>query len=374
MSIRTPLTDVAAQFRELESEIAGAVMRVLRNGRYVLGEEVEAFEAEVASWLGVRHAIGVASGTDALVLALLAAGVGPGDEVITTPYTYAATAAAIVRVGATPVFADVDPLTLNLDPERVERALGPRTRAVLPVHLFGHPAPLPELGDIASRRGLYLIEDACQAFGARVGPRVAGTVGQAGCFSFFPSKNLGGAGDGGLVVTDDDALARRVRRLRNHGSDGEPYLHHEAGFNSRLDALQAAILRVKLRRVEDWNRRRRVVAGRYRALLSGLPVVLPAERAGYRHVYSVFCIRTPQRDAVRAALRAAGVDAAVHYPIPLHRQPAFAGRCRVAGPMEVAEAASRQALSLPMHPHLADDEVQRVAAVVRRALGCGGPR
>lgn len=363
---RIALCDVGAQFRELEAEVTSVVQRVLHSGRYILGGEVEAFEGEVARWLGVRHAVGVASGTDALLLSLIALGVGPGDEVVTTPYTFVATASSIVRVGATPVFVDIDPVTFNLDPERVAAAIGPRTRAILPVHLFGHPADMVALRDLADRHGLLLLEDACQAFGARIGDRTAGGLGHAGCFSFFPSKNLGGAGDGGLVVTDDGALADHVRRLRNHGSGRERYVHQELGFTSRLDALQAAILRVKLKRVEAWNERRRTLAALYDELLSGLPLRLPEARAGYHHVYHVYCIRSAKRDAIRKALAAAGVETAVYYPLPLHLQPALQGRCREVGNLEEAEAAARTALALPMHPYLSPDDVARVASVIRR--------
>lgn len=363
---QVPLFDAAAQTREIEPEIAAAVQRVLRSGRYILGNEVEAFENEVAQCLGVRHAVGVASGTDALLLSLIALGIGAGDEVVTTPYTFIATAAAIVRAGATPVFVDIDPVTFNLDPERVATAIGPRTRAILPVHLFGHPADMPDLRDLADRHGLALLEDACQAFGARIGEHAVGGLGHAGCFSFFPSKNLGGAGDGGLVVTGDEALADHVRRLRNHGSGRDRYVHEELGFTSRLDALQAAILRVKLERVEVWNERRRSLAALYDELLSGLPLRLPKERPGCRHVYHVYCIRTPSRDALRDALQAAGVETAVYYPLPLHLQPALHGRCRVVGDLQEADAAARTALALPMHPHLGPDDVARVASVIRR--------
>ncbi|MHB9146434.1 MAG: DegT/DnrJ/EryC1/StrS family aminotransferase [Symbiobacteriia bacterium] len=364
--IQVPLFDAAAQAREIEPEMAAAAQRVLQSGRYILGDEVEAFEGEVARWLGACHAVGVASGTDALLLSLIALGIGPGEEVITTPYSFVATATAIVRAGATPVFVDIDPVTFNMDPDRAAAAIGPHTRAILPVHLFGHPADMRALRDLADRHGLALLEDACQAFGARMSEDAVGGLGHAGCFSFFPSKNLGGAGDGGLVVTDDEALADHVRRLRNHGSGRERYVHQEIGFTSRLDALQAAILRVKLGRVEGWNERRRSLAALYDELLSGLPLRVPEALPGCHHVYHVYCIRSPRRDALRDALQAAGVETAVYYSLPLHRQPALQGCCRVAGDLIETEKAARTALALPIHPHLSRDELARVASVIRR--------
>jgi len=365
---KVSLCDVGAQFRDLEPEITGAVHRVLSSGRYILGDEVEAFENEVAQSLGVCHAVGVASGTDALLLSLLAMGVGPGDEVVTTPYTFVATAAAIVRAGATPVFVDVEPATLNMDPDRAVAAIGPRTRAILPVDLFGHPADMLALRELADRHGLWLLEDACQAFGARTGQDNVGALADAACFSFFPSKNLGAAGDGGMVVTNDHALADRIRMLRNHGSGKERYVHEALGFTSRLDALQAAILRVKLRHVEDWNERRRAAATLYDELLSNQPLLVPKEHPGYRHVYHVYCIRSERRNIIRAVLETAGVETSVYYPLPLHRQPALQGRCRVVDTLREAEASAHSALALPMHPYLEAQEIRHVASLVQKAL------
>jgi dTDP-4-amino-4,6-dideoxygalactose transaminase len=341
------------------------VAGVLASGSFVLGPNVSAFEREVADHLGVSHAVGVACGTDALHLALRAVGVGVGDEVITTPFTFVATGEAIRYTGATPVFADIDPGTFTLDPRAVERAIGPRTRAVLPVHLYGHPADLDALRALCDAHGLRLIEDAAQAFGASLGGRRVGGIGDLGCFSFYPSKNLGAFGDGGMVVTNDGALAERVRLLRQHGHVGG-YRHVEIGFNSRLDELQAAVLRVKRTRIDTWNERRNRIAISYHERLSSLPVSLPSVAPGADHVWHQYTIRTSRRDALRDALREQGVASVVYYPIPLHRQPAFVEQGDVSLPE--AEHAAAEVLSLPMHPHLTDADVDRVCDAVRRVF------
>lgn len=362
---RIPVLDLGPELAELGPELETAFRRVVASGHFILGPEVEAFEREVAAYLGVRHAVGVNSGTDALVIALRATGIGPGDEVITSPFTFFATPESVSAVGATPVFVDVDPETLNLRPDLVARALTPRTRAILPVHLFGHPADLEPLRALARERGLRLIEDVAQAFGATLGGRKVGTLGDAGAFSFFPSKNLGCLGDGGLVATDDDGVADAARMLRAHGARRK-YQNEVLGYNSRLDALQAAFLRVKLPRLDASNAGRREAAARYRALLEGTPdLVLPVERPGAVHVYHQFTVRVlgGRRDALKAALAAAGVDTMVYYPTPAHRLPVYRGF----GEFPVAEQAAGEVLSLPIWPTIPAGVQERVARAVRQA-------
>ncbi len=363
--LNVPMVDLRRQYLHLKAELDAAIHGVLDSTQFILGPEVEAFEREAADYLGTRYAVGCASGTDALMLALRGAGIGPGDEVVTTPFTFVATAEAIRYVGATPVFVDIDPDTFNLTAKAVEAALGPRTRAVIPVHLFGQPVEMEPLLDLAAARGLVVIEDCAQAFGAELHDRRVGSLGLAGAFSFFPSKNLGAYGDGGLVATSDEALYQRLRSLRNHGTTA-PYTHGEIGYNSRLDALQAAVLRVKLRHVDEFNARRRAVAERYDAGLAGLPLTLPARRTG-THVFHQYTLLTDRREALRQALREAGVASAVYYPIPLHRQPAFAPLC---GELRLprAEAAAQRCLSLPIYPELAPETVDRICEVVRQVF------
>lgn len=362
---RVPLYDPLPEVEALWADLQAAAERVLRSGRYVLGEEVEAFEAEVAAFLGVRHAVGLSSGTDALVIALRALGVGPGDEVVTTPFTFFATPEAISLAGATPVFADVDATTYNLDPDRVAAAITPRTRALLVVHLFGRPAPMEALRDLAARRGLALVEDAAQAFGATHEGRAVGAWGDAAAFSFFPSKNLGGFGDGGLLATDDDRVADAARALRAHGARRK-YHNEIVGYNARLDALQAALLRVKLPHVRAANAHRRAAAARYDAALADVPGIRPpAPDPG--HVYHQYTVRAmgPDRDRLRRALAALGVETAVYYPVPCHRLPPYAERPATC---PVAEQLARDVLSLPMGPHLTASQQEAVVGVLREAL------
>ncbi len=359
-----PMVDLHRQYLHLKAEIDAALHRTLDGTRFILGPEVEAFEREAAAYLGTRFAVSCASGTDALTLALRAAGIGPGDEVVTTPFTFIATAEAIRHVGATPVFVDINPETFNLSVEAVETALSPRTRAVIPVHLFGQPADMGPLARLAEAHGLIVVEDCAQAFGAHLNGRRVGGFGLAGAFSFFPSKNLGAYGDGGLIATDDQALDTRLRSLRNHGATA-PYTHTEIGYNSRLDALQAAVLRVKLRHIETFNARRRAVAERYDAGLAELPVQTPVRRTGH-HVFHQYTVLTDRRDALKTALQAAGVASAVYYPIPLHRQPVFQN-----GPVPSlpnAEAVAQRCLSLPIYPELPLETVDQICEVVRQAL------
>jgi dTDP-4-amino-4,6-dideoxygalactose transaminase len=347
-----PIVDVTAQYLSLQEQLDAAVRQVLAGGQFILGPNVAAFESEAAAFLGTPHAVGLNSGTDALVLALRALDIGPGDEVITSPFSFAATSEAIVANGARPVFADIDPATFNLDPAAVAAAVTPRTQAILPVHLYGLPAQIDEIVPIATRHGLAVVEDCAQAFGASFGEQRVGTIGDIGCFSFFPSKNLGAYGDGGLLTTRSEQIARRVRSLRAHGASVK-YHHDELGVNSRLDELQAAVLRVKLPHVERWNEQRAAVAARYREGIAGrADVALPGESAASRHVYHQFTIRIADRDAVQERLRAAFIQTMVYYPLPLHLQPLHSDLGYATGAFPAAESAAREVLSLPMFPEL----------------------
>lgn len=362
---RVPMADPAREYRELRTAIDAAVGRVLESGRYVLGETVEAFERAVAERLGVRRAVGVGSGTDALRLALVALGIGEGDEVVTSSFSFVATATTILDVGATPVFADVDPRTLNLDPDAAAAAVGERTAALLPVHLFGQMADMAAFEALAERHGLALIEDAAQAFGARDGAaRPAGGIGVASCFSFYPTKSLAAAGDAGMVVTGDPALADTLVRLRNHGRD-RTGVHAGPGTNSRLDALQAAILDAKLVRVDEWTERRRAHAAVYgEALLEVERIRPPGRRDGAGHIFHQYTVRTADRDGLRARFDDAGIDTAVFYSRPLHREPAVASRCRVVDSLEETERAAAEVLSVPVFAHLSEGELDRVRGVL----------
>jgi dTDP-4-amino-4,6-dideoxygalactose transaminase len=350
-----PLLDLRPQFEPLRAEVLAAIARVADSQQFILGPEVEAFEREIAAQLEVEHAIGVSSGTDAILAALMALGIGPGDEVITPTYSFFATAGCIVRLGATPVFVDIDAVTFNIDPEGVRRAVSPRTRAILVVHLFGLAADLDALREVAGQAGIPIVEDAAQAIGARFGSRQVGSFGVAGCFSFFPSKNLGAFGDGGLVVTNDAQLAREVRLLRNHGMDPK-YVHDRVGGNFRLDAIQAAVLRVKAPHLPHWTDLRRRNADRYRELFgeAGLDrhVEVPVEPTGRTHIYNQFVIRTAERDRLREHLTAARVGTDIYYPIPFHRQRCFAGVPSASGSFPVAERAAATALALPIYGEL----------------------
>lgn len=368
-----PFLDLKAQFDPIKDEIISSVVKTLESQRFILGPEVEAFESEFAEAASSSAAIACASGSDALLLALMALKVGPGDEVITTPFTFVATIGSIVRLGATPVFVDIAPDTYNLDPNQVEAAVTSRTRAIMPVHLFGASADLDPLLKIAERHGLSIVEDAAQAIGAEYHGRPIGSIGAIGCFSFFPSKNLGGAGDGGMMTTNDAGLAERLRILRTHGSR-ERYSYELIGMNSRLDALQAAILRVKLRHLDAWTEKRRQNADTYRQLLraSGLGdrVAVPVEPANTRHVYNQFTIRVADRDALRTHLSSRGIPTEIYYPSPLHLQPAFSYLGYQAGAFPESERASHQVLSLPIYPELTAEMqnavVQAIAEFYKR--------
>jgi len=364
-----PMVDLELQYRQLEHEINPAIADVLAGTRFILGPNVTEFEREAADFLGVKHALGCASGTDALHLALRAAGIGPGDEVITSPFTFIATAEAIAYCGATPVFVDIDPKSFNIDPEAVQAAVTERTRALLPVHLFGQPADMIALQQIADEHGLVVIEDCAQSFGADIDSRQTGSMGLAGCFSFFPSKNLGCYGDGGLITTSDEALYETLWTLRNHGRKAGDYYHEMIGYNSRLDEIQAAILRVKLGHIDQFNEQRRRVAHAYGSLLADTDLVMPHEDGIGRHVYHQFTTLVPEgrRDDLMQALNNERIGCAVYYPTPLHRQPAFAD-LGVHDGLPVSEQTSERCLSLPIFPEMTDEQVERVAECLRNAL------
>ncbi|WP_250846936.1 DegT/DnrJ/EryC1/StrS family aminotransferase [Aquisphaera insulae] len=368
-----PALNLKAQYQTIRDEIEPVVMRVLESQMFVLGSEVSGLEAEVAAYCGVEHGVGCASGSDALLLPLMALDIGPGDEVITTPYTFFATGGAIWRTGAKPVFVDIEPDTFNIDPHAIEAAVTDRTRAIIPVHLYGQTADMDPIREVAAKHKLAVIEDAAQAIGAAYHGDRTGTLGDVAAFSFYPSKNLGGFGDGGMMTTADPALSRRLARLRVHGMEPR-YHHHEVGFNSRLDALQAAVLRVKLRHLDAWTALRREAADRYRSLFAshGLEetVAIPHERPGHFHVYNQFVIRVPAvlRDPLREHLAARKIGTDVYYPIPLHLQVCFTALGHRQGDFPHAEAAARETLALPMYPELTDAEQRFVVGSIRQFL------
>lgn len=366
--VTVPFLDVGATYRELRGELDAAVARVLESGWYLLGKELQAFEAEYAAFCEARHCVGVGNGLEALVLALKALGVGPGDEVIVPANTYIATWLAVSYVGATPVPVEPIPGVWNIDPERIEPAITARTKAILPVHLYGQPAPLDAILAVAREHGLRVLEDAAQAHGARHGGRRLGAHGDVVAWSFYPGKNLGAFGDGGAVTTDDAALADKVRVLRNYGSRVK-YRTEVKGHNSRLDELQAAVLRVKLRALDAWNARRAAAAARYDAALRGLGALRgPTVIAGVEPVWHLYVVEVPDRDRVQAELRAAGVETLIHYPVPPHLSEAYA-HDRAWGSFEITERAAGRLLSLPMGPHLSADQQARVLEALRAAAG-----
>ena len=366
-----PLLDLQAQYAPLREEILAAIARVCDSQRFILGPEVEALERELAACLDVAHAIAVSSGTDALLVAMMALGIGPGDEVVTTPYSFFATAGCVSRLGATPRFVDIDPVTYNLDPGAVGAAITPKTRAIIPVHLYGLCADMDPIVAAASAARIPIIEDACQAIGARYRGRQAGSIGAMGCFSFFPSKNLGAFGDGGLVTTNDADLAHEVRLLRNHGAEPK-YLHQKIGGNFRLDALQAAVLRVKLPHLQRWTDMRRANAARYvgmfrKAALDGR-VTLPVEPATGTHIYNQFVVRVPDRDRVRARLAARAIGTEIYYPVPFHLQECFADLGYAQGDFPHAERAAAETLALPIYGELTSDQQASVVDALADAL------
>ncbi len=390
-----PLLDLKPQYQALKAEIKDAVERVMDAQAFILGPEVAALEKEVAAYSGCAHGIGVSSGSDALIIALMAMDLQPGDEVITTPFTFFATAGAIARLGAKPVFVDIDPVTFNIDPLRIAEAITPRTRAIMPVHLYGQLAAMEPIMAIAEQHQLVVIEDAAQAIGAAENGRRAGAIGHMGCFSFFPSKNLGGFGDGGMVVTNDARLAEKLIVLRNHGMQPK-YYHQMIGGNFRLDALQAAVLRIKLRHLDAWSAQRRQNAALYRAafIAAGLAcppsrpacmgsacrpgpggcdldraaIVLPETREACEHIYNQFIIRTARRDEVVAALAREQIGHEIYYPVPLHRQECFAYLGYQEGDFPAAECAARTTLALPIYPEVGEDNIKTVVATIARSL------
>ena len=366
-----PILDLTRYDADLERDIASAVRAVFASGRFVLGPPHEAFERALAGLLGARHVVGMSSGTDALLAALMALGVGPGDEVVTSPFTFFASAGVVARLNAKPVFVDIEPGTFNLDPARLEAALSSRTKAIQPVHLYGQCADLSPILEIAGRRGIPVVEDACQAIGATYGDKAAGTFGAMGAFSFYPTKNLGAAGDAGAVATDDDRLAETLRSLRNHGGS-KTYYHDRVGGNFRLDTVQAAVLGAKLPRLAAWNERRRAIAARYGELLAEAAragrVTLPAQADGRRHVFHQYVVRVSDRDGVRKRLSERGIGSSVFYPVPLHLQTCFRDLGGRPGDFPHAERAAREVLALPIFPELTDGEVERVAGALVESL------
>lgn len=358
-----PFSSPHAQYVAHRTQIDEAIRRVLDSGRYILGPEVAAFEEEFATWQGRAHCVGVGNGTDALTLALAGLGIGPGDEVITVSHTAIATVVGIERSGATAVLADVTPDTLTMAPEALHELIGPRTKALVPVHLYGHPADMPAIMRVAERHGLAVVEDCAQAHGASLDGVQAGNYGHAACFSFYPTKNLGAIGDGGAVVTSDPALNQRLRRMREYG--WAERVSVEAGLNTRLDEIQAAILRVKLPHLDADNARRAEIAAAYSNGLAGLGLKLPTVRPGARHAFHLYVVRSPERDRIAAQLRAAGIGTAVHYPLAAHQQPAYA---RLARSLPETERAAAQVLSLPMYPELSAAQVQQVIQAARSAV------
>jgi len=362
-NVSVPFVDLKQQYTSIKSEVDAAIARVIENTSFILGPEVRAFEAAFAEYIGARACIAVNSGTAALQLALMAAGIGAGDEVIVPSFTFFATAEAVSVLGATPVFVDVDPVSYTVTAAAIERAITPRTRALIPVHLYGQAADLDPILKLAKKHNLHVIEDAAQAHGAEYKRKRVGALGRAGCFSFYPSKNLGAYGEAGAVVTNDEELAKRLRLLRDHGSTSK-YAHAIVGYNFRMEEIQAAVLNVKLRHLNDWNDARRARAARYNALLSSAGLVLPAEMDYARHVYHVYAVQSQNRDELQKRLTAAGVQTGVHYPIPIHLQPAYASLGYKGGELPVTENLAERALSLPMFPELSDEQIGRVAEVL----------
>jgi dTDP-4-amino-4,6-dideoxygalactose transaminase len=372
-SIRTPvpLLELEAQYRPLRDEILAAMIRVCDGQRFIMGPEIEALERELASCLDVREAIAVSSGTDAILAALMVLGIGAGDEVVTTTYSFFATAGCVARVGATPVFVDIDPMTFNLDPARLRAALTPRTRAIIPVHLYGLCADMDPIMAAAREHGIAVIEDAAQAIGATYKKRQAGSIGTVGCFSFYPSKNLGAFGDGGLVTTNDAALAHEIRRVRNHGAEPK-YFHKRIGANFRLDALQAAVLRVKLPHLARWTAMRQANAARYHPLLTSAALTerdaMPSVPSDCQHIFNQYIVRVPDRDRVRAFLADRGIATEIYYPLPFHLQECFAGLGHRRGDFPHAEAAAASTLALPIYAELTGDQQAAVVGALADAI------
>ncbi len=370
--MKVPLVDLGAQYDTIRDEVVAAVTRVCDSQRFILGPEVELVEKELAEYLSAKHAVGMSSGTDALLAIMMGLGVGPGDEVITTAYSFFAAAGSIARLGATPVFVDINPATFNIDPDAARAAMTSRTKAIVPVHLFGLSADMDPLLEAVSKHGVPIIEDACQAFGARYRGLPVGALGVAGGLSFFPSKSLGAYGDGGLIVTNDGVLAERLRLLRAHGAEPK-YVHKIVGGNFRLDAMQAAILRAKLPHVSQWFEARREAASRYRHLFADADVEvfgveLPVEPQDRWHTYHQYVVRAPRRDELHAHLESHGIETAIYYPVPLHRQECFASLGYSEGTLPQSEAAARTALALPMYPELTEEQQAHVVKTIAEYL------
>jgi len=362
------MVDLKIQYEAIKEEINNAVLGVLQSSHFILGPQGKALEEEVAAYHGVKHAVAVASGTDALHLALLAAGIKRGDEVITTPFTFIATAEAASYIGAVPVFVDIDPKTFNMDLSKIEAAITKKTKAILPVHLYGQPVEMDGLMQIAKKHGLKMIEDCAQSFGAEYRGKKTGTFGEFGCFSFFPSKNLGGYGDGGMVITDDTKLAERLLSLRNHGSHVR-YFHDEIGYNSRLDEIQAAIIRIKFKHIDEYNTKRRNNALLYNKYFAGSDIQTPSEQNGTKHVFHQYTIRIKNRDAIKKKLDDGKITSSmIYYPVPLHLQTAYKDLGMRPGSMPKTEQVALEVLSLPMYPELTEEQIKTVAEAVKKAL------
>ncbi|MCX7988070.1 MAG: DegT/DnrJ/EryC1/StrS family aminotransferase [Thermodesulfovibrio sp.] len=361
-----PFIDLKAQYVNIKEEILKCINEILESSHYILGENVKRFEEEVKTYLGVKEAVGVASGTDALHLALRSLNIGKGDEVITTPFTFFATIEAIVYVGAKPVFVDIEEETYNIDPHKIEEKITPNTKAIIAVHIFGCPANMEKINEIAKKYGLKVIEDAAQAFGAKIKDRKIGSLADIGCFSFYPSKNLGCFGDGGIIVTNSIDLAEKIRILRNHGSPGR-YIHDTIGLNSRLDEIQAGILRVKMKYIEQYNELRRKKAAIYTKFLSDV-VITPKEPLNAYHVYHLYSIRSKERDIIKEMLDNYGFPSVVYYPIPMHLQGALKFLGYKEGDFPIAEAVSKEILSLPLYPELPEEEVFQISQIILRCL------
>ena len=360
-----PVLDLKAQYQSIKDELDAAVLEVMASGYFVLGPNVKALEAELATYVGCQYGVGVASGSDALRLSFAALDIGPGDEVITTPFTFVATANTISHAGARPVFVDIDPATFNIDPAKIESAITGRTRAIVPVHLYGQPAEMDAILEIARRHDLRVIEDCAQAIGAEDGGRRVGSLGDMACFSFYPTKKLGAYGDGGMITTNNADIAERIDVLRRQGGKTR-YYHEILGFNSRLDEMQAALLRVKLRHLDDWQARRRQVAARYDELLGEVDGVrVPCVRPDVTHVYHQYTIRLLRRDALQEHLKECGIGAMIYYPLPLHRQGLYRDLGYREDSLPVSEQAGREVLALPMYPELTEEQIQQVVGAIR---------
>ncbi|MGE5661229.1 MAG: DegT/DnrJ/EryC1/StrS family aminotransferase [Ignavibacteriales bacterium] len=370
---KVPLLDLVKQYKSLEDELKKAFDDVMISGNYIMGHHVDEFEKAMASYCNVKHAIGVANGTDALLLVLDALGVGPGDEVITSPFTFFATAEVVSRLGAKPVFVDIEHDTYNIDSKRLEAAITPKTKVIMPVHIFGQPADMDEVLAMAKEQDIYVIEDACQAIGSRYKGKQIGSLGTAGCFSFFPTKNLGGYGDGGMIVTNDDELARKIKILRAHGSNPK-YYHSMIGYNSRLDALQAAMLNVKLNHIDQWNQLRREKAAKYDQALRDLPIQLPVEKEDRYAVYHLYIIQTSYRDELMGYLNSKGIASGVYYPVPLHLQEVYKEKGYDRSSLIESEKASLGTMALPLYPEMSLEDQEYVIETVKEFFRLKGEK